>query len=141
MSFASWFYALKSGLALPRRRRRNPPPGRRARRRFRPRLEVLEDRAVPALTVSSAFGLGALGEDHANAVATDAAGNVYLLGEIGNQNPPPVADLDPGSGVANVGAGAFVAKYSPAGALLWAQSLLANAGGHLSASDVAVDAA
>ncbi|MHC5112509.1 MAG: SdrD B-like domain-containing protein, partial [Planctomycetota bacterium] len=62
------------------------------------------------------------GDDRALAIATDAAGNIYLAGLFRN-----TADFDPGPGVFEMtgqGTGqAFVAKYTATGAFVWAKSM------------------
>jgi hypothetical protein len=82
---------------------------------FRPRLTILEDRAVPSFGWASAVG-----GDTGNAVATDAAGNVYMTGSYSGSFTPA------GSSVALTSAGGsdiFVAKYARSGAFQWAVSL------------------
>jgi hypothetical protein len=66
-----------------------------------------------------ADGLGGTGTDQANAVATDAAGNVYSTGYYNG-----TADFDPGTGVFNLtGGGVFVSKLSATGNFIWAKRL------------------
>nr|WP_236649890.1 SdrD B-like domain-containing protein [Rhodopirellula sp. SM50] len=72
------------------------------------------------------FGLaveaGGSSSDYGRSVATDAAGNLYVTGSFSG-----TADFAPGTGTINltseVGSDAFVAKYSAAGALVWARAL------------------
>jgi hypothetical protein len=73
-----------------------------------------------------AFGnnvaVGGTGSDVGRAVATDAAGNVYVTGSFQG-----TADFDPGPGVVSVTSAGdddvFVAKYTPGGALVWARQI------------------
>jgi autotransporter-associated beta strand protein len=64
-----------------------------------------------------AFRAGGTSTDNGQAIATDAAGNVYVTGQFYG-----TVDFDPGPGVYNLAAssGMFVAKYSSSGALCWA---------------------
>ena len=108
-------------------------------------LESLEDRALPSLAFQFADGIGVSGTGAVdialNAVANDAAGNVYVTGSLQG-----TADFDPGSGTTNLSStgdrDTVVAKYAPSGALIWAKDLR---GGSASAvgqgSAVAVDSA
>ena len=77
---------------------------------------------VPATSYSFALSAGAAGTDVGQSVATDASGNVYVTGSFHG-----TVDFDPGPGVYNLtsagGSDAFVAKYSPSGALLWARDM------------------
>src|SRR5262245_13484469 len=78
----------------------------------RPRLEMLEGRVLPSFGWAAAVG----GE----AIATDAAGNVYLAGSYFTSFTPA------GSTVTLSSAGGrdtFVAKYSRSGSFQWATSL------------------
>jgi Ca2+-binding RTX toxin-like protein len=70
------------------------------------------------------FLIGSGGRDGNYAIATDAAGNVYVTGYFQG-----TVDFDPTAGVFNLTANGgseydgdvYVAKYSPTGALLWAR--------------------
>ncbi|WP_261365085.1 PKD domain-containing protein [Anatilimnocola floriformis] len=69
-------------------------------------------------------------------IFTDAAGYIYLLGKSSSSN----ADLDPGPGTLITNAftnGAFVAKYTPSGALVWYRPFDSST----TATDLAFDAA
>jgi hypothetical protein len=122
MSAASWLRTVST-------RTPHKPAGATRRAAFRPRLEVLEGRSLPS------FGwAGAVGGDTGNAVATDAAGNVYMAETFTNSFNPA------GSSIPLTSAGGsdiFVAKYSRVGAFVWAVSM----GGAQkdSASGIAVD--
>src|SRR5262245_47185526 len=103
-----------------RRTRRN----RRVPRR--PAVEQLETRAVRSVNFGMAFNVGGAGDDIGQCIATDAAGNLCVAGTFQG-----TADMDPGPGqvllTATPGTGSafdgFVAKYSAAGSLLWAQRM------------------
>lgn len=66
--------------------------------------------------------IGADTADRGNALALDAAGNIYLTGEFRN-----TVDFDPGSGMLNLTAAgksdAFVLKLDSAGNLAWARAM------------------
>jgi probable HAF family extracellular repeat protein len=85
-----------------------------------------------------AFSVGAAGVDTAITATTDVAGNVYVAGTFQN-----TVDFDPGSATFNLtsagGSDAYVAKYSPSGALLWANSFSGTA--TIATEGLAVDAA
>src|SRR5688500_8844248 len=94
-------------------------------RMFRaPVVESLEKRRLLTADYSFAFKLGgsASSSEVANAVTTDAAGNVFVAGQFSG-----TVDFDPGAGATNLTAlgptDAFVAKYSSSGALTWARRL------------------
>lgn len=77
-----------------------------------------------------ALGRGSTGADHANAVAYDSTGNVYVGGSFAGTvdfDPVGTLELDAANGPG------FLAKYTPAGTLLWAR----NVGGAV--NDLAVD--
>ncbi len=110
--------------------------GPRRRPVIRPRLEVLEDRAVPAsLDWSTYF--------HGNVYATtaDGAGNVYVTGSADSSLP-----TTPGA-FQTSGSGTFVAKLNAAGALVYATYLgngplsSGNGASGVSGSGIAVDSA
>jgi Ca2+-binding RTX toxin-like protein len=98
------------------------------------RVERLEDRAVPAGDFGSVLTAGGPGRDGAADVATDAAGNVYVVGGFAD-----TVDFDPGPGtVALTSTGfqdGFVTRYTPDGRLAWAHAAGDGAAG------VAADAA
>jgi uncharacterized protein (TIGR03437 family) len=86
--------------------------------------------------------LGGKGNDVARGIALDGAGNVYLAGASNSSDLPTVSALQPNFGgmTANFMEGdAFVAKFSPAGALIY----LTYIGGTADegATAIAVDAA
>jgi hypothetical protein len=62
--------------------------------------------------------IGSSGDDNMNASATDAAGNFYITGMVSYS-----LDFDPSPAqyTLNASTQAYVAKYSPTGALLWAK--------------------
>lgn len=103
-------------------------------------IEPLETRALLSADLDWAMGLGGGSWDVRNSVATDATGNVYLTGAFHG-----TVDFDPGPGVSNLTASggyegsAFVAKYSSAGAFLWARGT--QGGGSTAAYDIATDSA
>jgi Concanavalin A-like lectin/glucanases superfamily/Beta-propeller repeat len=75
--------------------------------------------------------IGGTGSEYVFGVAVDSAGNLYVGGYFSG-----TVDFDPGSGVVSlVNPGLyynpFVAKYSPAGSLVWARGLLGTGGGYL----------
>jgi len=128
----------------PGRHRGRPLPKRRPRT-GRPAVEALEVRWLPSLTFQFADPVGVVGtgasvDVESNSVVNDAAGNVYVTGSLQG-----TADFDPGPGVTNLsstgGRDVFVAKYSKAGALVWARDLPgAGAGSVAQGGAVAVDA-
>ena len=77
---------------------------------------------APASAYNFALRAGAAGDDVGQSIATDASGNVYVAGSFHG-----TVDFDPGPGVYNLtsagGSDAFVAKYTPSGALLWARDM------------------
>jgi len=96
-------------------------------------VEALERREVrdggAAVAFLSAFGLGSIGRYstiHANAVATDAAGDTFLTGSFRG-----TVAFDPASAASTFTTGgtqdAFVAEYSPSGALKWARTFAGQA--------------
>ena len=107
-------------------------------RRILLKVESLEERVPLAGDFGFANAFGASGEDLARTLAIDAAGNSYIAGEFRQ-----TVDFDPGSGITSLTASgeidAFVAKYSPTGALLWVQAF--GSTGLDWATDVALDPA
>src|SRR5205807_6072677 len=84
---------------------------------------VIKLNATGTATIySNRFGALNGGNDQANAIAVDAAGNAYVAGHtVGHSNWgdfPTVKPLQsPGSG------GAFVTKFDPAGAMVYSTTL------------------
>ena len=107
-------------------KRRHQPKTSRPNRRGTIGVEALEGRRLPALTFQFAAAVAVTGNGsvdvESNSVVNDAAGNVYLTGSLQG-----TADFDPGAGVSNLsstgGRDVFVAKYTKAGALVWARDL------------------
>ncbi|NUQ64345.1 MAG: SBBP repeat-containing protein [Pirellulales bacterium] len=79
-------------------------------------VEPLEDRRLLSLDLGWAFALGGTGADVGRATATDTDGNVYVAGRFEG-----TMDFDPGPGTMQGTGDGFVAKYTPGGALVWAQ--------------------
>ncbi len=102
---------------------------RRARSPKRFSAERLETRELLAVVVpTSAVNIGGSLIDAGNAVAVDAANNVYHMGTFNG-----VVDFDPGPGEAlltNASAGyphdLYIAKYEADGSLAWARSFDTN---------------
>jgi hypothetical protein len=138
MKSQSWLRGLPPALA-PTLKKSRPSPSRTRDNRYRPSVERLEDRTLMAYDLGSAFALGSTGFENAQRVATDAAGNVLVAGNFNSAS----LDLDPGPGTYLLpnagGTDGFVAKYDPAGNLLWGVQLASSASN--TAPDVAVDGA
>ena len=105
------------------------------------RGHIVPPNEPPATPPALALRLGDAGADDIVDMAVDAAGNIYLTGTFSGS-----VDFDPGPGTApliSLGSeDVFLAKYSPSGALLWADrigsndaervtSLVSDAGGNL----------
>jgi hypothetical protein len=80
------------------------------------------------------------GDEQANAVTADAAGNVYVTGKFKGK-----VDFDPGTGTKNVtgdsGGSAFALKLTSAGAFGWVSPFLGRtSASYSSGNDVVVDA-
>lgn len=78
---------------LKRRLKASRPSHRciRPRRSIPLAVEWLEDRAVPTIHFGFAFGMGWLGDDAGQGIATDRLGNVYVSGTFHG-----TVDFDPG---------------------------------------------
>jgi len=89
----------------------------------------------PVLSYSSYLGGG--GFDHGNAIAVDAAGNIYVAGGTGSANFTTANAAQP-----NFGGGfdCFIAKLNPSGSALIYSTYLGGSGGD-ACSGMAVDAA
>jgi hypothetical protein len=101
-------------------------------------IEPLERRFLRAGDFVFASTAGGAGKDKATDVAVDSAGNCYVVGVYNG-----AIDFDPSSTrtvtLPNTASDdAFVAKYSPAGALFWAIAF--SGGGTQEAQSVAIDA-
>ncbi|MEQ1906683.1 MAG: SBBP repeat-containing protein, partial [Pirellulaceae bacterium] len=114
-------------------------PARKARQRSaKPNLqfERLESRQMLTGDFVWVNTVGGTGNEIANAVATDSAGNVYTAGYFQG-----TVDFDPGSGTTPLtsagGTDIFVTKVDNSGALLWARSM--GGGGTDAANGIAVD--
>ncbi|HYP14553.1 MAG TPA: SBBP repeat-containing protein [Bryobacteraceae bacterium] len=96
------------------------------------RLPLIID---PVLTFASY--IGGSGEDIADAMATDAAGNLYMAGDTISANFP----ISQGARSATFGGvrDIFIAKFSPSGTLIYS-TIWGGSGGEIT-SDLAVDAA
>lgn len=88
----------------------------------------------PVLVFSTYFGGG--GADYGNGIAVDSAGNSYIAGQTGSANLTGTDIGDPGFTGSDTAA--FVAKISPAGALL-STTIIAGANDAAEAGAVALD--
>jgi len=108
-------------------------------RRQRMTVEGLEGRQLLTMDFTAAMGLGGSYLTTRSAAA-DAQGDTYVTGAFGG-----TVDFNPaGSASPLTAAGtqdAFLAKYAPGGALLWAKDLAGTPGGRGLGNAVAVDAA
>jgi hypothetical protein len=117
--------------ALFGKRQHNVAP-RRRRPCYRPNLESLEDRAVPASLSYFNTSLNAT----VYATAVDSVGDTYVTGLAGSSLPTTPGAFE------TIGSGTFVAKLNSAGALVYATYLSSDAGDGLGGgSGIAVDAA
>src|SRR5207244_105765 len=86
------------------------------------------------------FALGSGGDDEGISIATDTEGNYYVTGWFQG-----TVDFDPSSAVANLTAAGdydgYIAKYSPAGRLLWARDLGSSSGNYVDGWGITVDPA
>lgn len=94
---------------------RNRKMGRGCLHRFLPRFTKLEDRSVPSFGWASAVG-----GNSGSAVATDAAGDVYMTGSYSGSFTPAGSSVTLNSAG---GSDIFVTKYSRTGAFQWGASM------------------
>src|SRR5262245_51050361 len=91
---------------------------RQSQRRFRPRMEPLEDRTAPS--VGWAIGMSGNDWNYNNGLAVSAQGDSYITGNFSGST-----DFDPGPSAAVLtsagGPDVYVAKYTSSGALGWAK--------------------
>jgi hypothetical protein len=93
--------------------------------RFRPRLEILEGRLCPSsASLDFSTFLGGKGTDVAYSVAVDSAGDSYVTGMTSSKDFPATAGAFQTHFTGNEDA--FVAKFSPTGALIYASYLGGN---------------
>jgi hypothetical protein len=96
----------------------------RRRATYRPRVEPLEGRLTPSGDFGFALAVTGSGltDVESKAVTTDRAGNVYVTGQFFG-----TANFDPRPGAGNLTTNGatdlFVAKYTRAGALVWARQV------------------
>lgn len=112
------------------RKPRPKSPKRPLRSSYRPRLEALENRLVPASLSYSTFLNGTV-----FATAVDSAGDVYITGSSSNLQTTPGA-------FETSGTGASVAKLNPTGTAVLYATYLGNGNfGRGAGTGIAVDAA
>lgn len=107
-------------------------------RRFRLRAEILERRELLTFGFGSVFGAGSsdpFGNDHVQAIATDAAGDYYVGGTYsGSVNLDPAGSS---AGVLPTNDNAFLAKYRSDGTFGWVRAIGAFEGeAHVNAISV-----
>jgi hypothetical protein len=144
MLFPSCLESCRHFLARTSLRKARCPNRRPTPRFFRPTLEQLETRTVPSgapAATAAALGfstyLGGTSTDQVNAVAVDPLGNVYVTGQTSSNDFPVTSGAFQAK---NLGSGdAFVAKFTPSGALAW--STFFGGFGNDAGKAIAVDAA
>src|ERR1700722_3549837 len=128
------FWWPRSGKSMSRRAEQTSSRRKAHRQRYRPTLEILEDRACPSSLAFSTY-LGGSGNDSSRAIAVDAAGNAYVAGLTESANFPVTTGAydttftGPQDG--------FVAKFNPSGGLVWATYL--GGSGYQGIQAIAVD--
>lgn len=114
---------------------------------YRPRLETLEDRQLPAVNFAAAFRLGAPPSDlngsaGGHDIVTDSAANLYVTGSFaGNLDADPAnIHIDNSDLLTSIGGGdGFVAKYGSDGSFQWARRFGSGAGADDNPTQIAVD--
>ncbi len=137
MTFQSWLRALTPSCSLgwienPSHKKSHRSAARtRNNNRHWLGVERLEDRLLLAANFDFAVGFGGSAIDAGADVATDAAGNAYVVGFFGG-----TVDFDPGAGETELTSTGpsdiFIVKFSLAGVLLWAKQINADIGPFLS---------
>src|SRR5262249_37507095 len=88
----------------------------------RPGVQSLEERLTPDFGFAWAFNLGGPANEFGSKVLVDPSGNVCVAGSFGG-----TVDFDPGPGEVDLSSGPnaalFVAKYTSAGELVWAECI------------------
>jgi len=104
-------------------KKRRSRPNRREQTSLKPRFRSLRAESLePRMLLSGAdygfaFRLGSTYPDSGGAIATDSAGNIYVVGLAGGK-----INYNPG-GSANLAGDAFIAKYTPNGSFVWAHTI------------------
>ena len=120
--------------------RRRPRTVQASARRRRMAVESLEGRQLMTVDFTGASALGGQ-QMTVNSMAKDAAGDTYTAGTFAGAATFSPAGAAAVSLVSRGSSDAFLAKYDPAGNLLWVRDLGGAAGNTAAASGLALDAA
>jgi uncharacterized protein (TIGR03437 family) len=106
--------------------KRTPVAGHFVLNRSRVRFEIAAYDRTRSLTVDPSLAyatyLGGAANEYAKGIGLDSAGNIYIAGTTSSNDLPTTSALQRnfgGAGAGNPFGDAFVAKFSPAGALLY----------------------